>query len=596
MIAFIFFVVAMSARAGLPPTTLKGDAQSTKTTTFNFEVSNSLATKTGTGTKIEVGNSNILVNPSWEHQTATTGWTLTAGSFTSDTTPVEGSRNALITLTAQSLQYVQDSTTYASQFADGVQGLAMVRVKTSITSTPLYVCPRNAGVTAAIAQCAPISADGKWRLYKVPFILGGTSNGISITSNAVSITGDIRIDDAYVGATTIAADVDQSRIAGESYFAGTTSCTWTRNNTAIGAFATVAACPGPTVVYSSMGQWQTTDSDLPRQTINNLPAGVYKAKFQVESTSNTGTGYGVFAIFDGTNTCYAVSSNSSNSAQAPANFECTFVYTTPGNRSFEVYAASTGAATNIANSRTAPASGSKFILEYFGSGSIYSASCGSNCVDTFSAKGTSAGVISDDTQDFINGNCSLATSTYTCTFRSGVFTATPTCTVTTVYTSGVIAIPEISAQSASSLQFVTQTVNDVNKAEAFNIICHKAGADLVATRTIVGSFNEVVTTPGVTKPVIADFRVGATGTVTDDVSDIINGNCTNATPMVCTFNTGKFASGTTPICQTGVDSSTADATCKSTESTTTTSIRCNDGATNNTTTVLKKLSCRGIAP
>lgn len=93
----------------------------------------------------------------------------------------------------------------------------------------------------------------------------------------MNVTGDVYIDDAFVGAVDLKQDVDQSRIAGESYFAGTANCTPTTTATGtLAGFGADTDCPGPTIVQSSMGDWQTTDSNLLRQTINNLQLGNMK--------------------------------------------------------------------------------------------------------------------------------------------------------------------------------------------------------------------------------------------------------------------------------------------------------------------------------
>jgi len=121
-----------------------------------------------------------------------------------------------------------------------------------------------------------------------------------------------------------------------------------------------------------MGQWQTTDSDLPRVTINNLPAGTYKAKFIVREFMSLATNQPVLAINDGTTTCEPISVNESNISAVSQTVECTFVYTNSGNRVFELYGASPSNTITVANIATAPRASTKFILEYFGSGSVYS--------------------------------------------------------------------------------------------------------------------------------------------------------------------------------------------------------------------------------
>lgn len=501
----------MSARAGLPPTTLKGDAQSTRTTTFNFEVPNAQSTKTSTGTRLEVGNTNILVNPSWEHQTATTGWTLPAGSFTADNTPIEGLRNALITMTAQSFEYYQDSTNYATQFADGVQGLAMVRVKTSITSTPLYVCPRNAGVTAAIAQCAPISADGKWRLYKVPFILGGTSNGISITSNAVSITGDIRIDDAYVGATTIAADV------------GAIISDWQDYSMTIGA-VTTPPTKGATSV--DRAQWRRVGGNMEirydlKQTgagaagsgiyIFPIPAGFTIDNARVPSGASESAVVGTAKITS--------ASDANGAATAPG---VVLVSKTFPNRLYLNYIVGAPVeTTGSVGSANYPLSGANNgysftasvpIVGWAGTSTVYSASCGARCEDTFTASVSSAGVVSGENIEWITGNAA-GTAPYVLTFSTSLFTVAPNCTVTPDIQGTDIRIGS-KTTTASTLSVTFLNVSAVASTVGFTVNCQKQGADFVATRIIVGSFNEVVTTPGVTKPEVFSVSYGTTNLTT----------------------------------------------------------------------------------
>lgn len=154
------------------------------------------------------------------------------------------------------------------------------------------------------------------------------------------------------------------KFAGESYFAGVASATCTRTSTTIGTMSCNAAVPGPTVVYSSMGSWQTTDANLFKQTINSLPFGVYKAKFIFGASVSTAAETG-FAITDGTTTCEAVQSES-GSVRGNVNVECVFIYTTTANRSFELYAGSTAGTVTVFSNQTAPRISVKFNLEYWG--------------------------------------------------------------------------------------------------------------------------------------------------------------------------------------------------------------------------------------
>lgn len=599
-------------------------------------------------------DNNILLNPGFESGIGK--WINSAGTFTADYTNfVQGKASGKVVLSSQTLTFTQDSTSYVTALADGVQGLVSVYIKSNFAAK---VCSRSAGVTSS-TNCVDVIANNKWALYKVPVILGSTSNGVSITTTG-AVTGTIYFDESFVGIVDITANVDDSKIAGEAYFAGTTGCNWARTSTTIGAFSTVAACPGPTISYSSMGQWQNTDSDLPRQIINNLPSGVYKATFYIHNNSG---GNAVFAINDGTTTCEAVSGTASTTVNAAVTISCTFVYTSSGNRVFELYTGSSTATSNIPNSILNPRASTKFILEYFGSSSVYTstnadtdwATCnfstlawqglgnvtntlmckrqgsdllmmgaftsgtatssimqiplplwngqnlitktlsysGSNsvgtgylgtpfsntykegtlnagsglsyltiggifdtntqnplsamagnsfignntvlslfaripiegwqnsniiigqfnglerclttleCTDVFSAKISAAGVVSGENIDWLNGNCSVATtSAYTCTFNTSLFTVTPNCQLTPDINSASGFLGQIEASSSSTITARLKTDSGGNIASAFILSCQKQGVDYIGKTAKAVSSDQNVKSVGLIGAVV----------------------------------------------------------------------------------------------
>jgi hypothetical protein len=152
---------------------------------------------------VETGNQNLLANPSFEHSTVTTGWTSsTVTPAASTTTVIHGKKALCFTASSQAFTLSQDSTLYASQFADGVQGLAYIRLKTNHTGA-ITVCSNNAGA-ASTSNCVTAQASNTWGLYKLPFILGATSNGITVS--AASGSGTTCVDDAFVGAVDLKLD------------------------------------------------------------------------------------------------------------------------------------------------------------------------------------------------------------------------------------------------------------------------------------------------------------------------------------------------------------------------------------------------------
>jgi hypothetical protein len=437
-------------------------------------------------------DNNILLNPGFESGIGK--WTNSAGTFTADYTNfVQGKASGKIVLSSQALTFTQDSTSYVTALADGVQGLVSVYIKSEFAAK---VCSRSAGSTVT-TNCVDVVGNNKWSLYKVPSILGATSNGISVNTNGTNVTGTIYIDESFVGITDLSADVDASRIAGESYFTGTSGCIWSRTSTIIGAFSTVAACPGPTIVRQSLGSWQTTDSDLPRVTINNLPAGTYKATFILVGypTASAGT---AFAINDGSSTCEAVGGMQAGNLAATTTVSCIFNYTSMGDRVYELYAASTSSSVNVQNNTTTPKYSTKFILEYFGSSSVYAATANQNNVDVFSAKISLTGVVSDENVDWINSNCIVSSNLFTCNWKSSIFTVAPNCNITAREVGATTPrVGHINGLTTTDITFRGfATVSLTPNANDYIISCQKQGADFTATRLITGQFKEVVKSQG----------------------------------------------------------------------------------------------------
>ena len=575
MIAFTEFALSQ----GDAPPLLQGQLQLSKSVGSFIQSPNVSVTKISSSTAlIETGNKNILTNPSFEHSTAMTGWTNSAGGVIVNNGPssvvIEGKKSIVVALSSQVLNFFQDSSLYSTAF-DSVQGLASVRILTSVQG--LRVCSRQAGVVSP-SLCVNIQANGKWGLYKVPFILGGTSNGISINSNGASVSGNVYIDDAFVGAVDLQATVDSSKLAGESYFAGTSGCTWTRTSSTIGSFSTTAACPGPTVAYSSMGQWQTTDADLPRQTINNLPPGVYKATFTGTTSQSVG-GSPAYSINDGTTTCEAIGAESSTTNSSSVVVSCTFIYNSSGNRTFELYTGSSTNTVSLFNGNATPRASLKFQLEYFGSGSIYSstnadtdwASCGHTAA-SFTGFGTPTAI---ETQCKRQGGDLLVKGKFT----SGVPTAVearlslPLWNGVQLVSAGSSIIP--------SLQLAGKVVRNANNSDNSSALIEpsvsyftygigytggneltKATGSIISANGLLFSFQTRIPIEGWQQSniIIGQFnglesctntlectdvfsaKVNSTGVVSDEnVTSFINGNCSWASNIVtCPFTTGVF--------------------------------------------------------
>jgi hypothetical protein len=157
--------------------------------------------------------------------------------------------------------------------------------------------------------------------------------------------------------------------------------------------------------------------------------------------------------------------------------------------------------------------------------------------DTFSAKVSAAGVVSDENVDFINGNCALSTSTFTCSYNAGIFNTAPNCTVSTPAQSYYI----FNTNNLANVQVTTQSSGGILTAQPFTISCQKSGSDAKQGVQVYKSIPKVSQNENV-----FSAQVSSTGVVNTENVDFINGNCTSAQPSVCTFNSGVFT--TTPSC------------------------------------------------
>lgn len=479
---------------------------------------NDQLTLTATGKYLHnSGNKNILSNGGFEHSTVLTSWTLTSGSSVAETTTkIDGEKSLKVTLSAQALVLYQESTRHASQFADGVQGIASVRVKTAVSG--LKVCARQAGALTTI--CADVSSDGKWGLYKVPYIFGATSNGISINSNSVAVTGDVYVDDAYVGTDAGIADVSvitpwQSYSATTTGFGTTTPASPTLYWRQVGSsIEVVGSWTNGTVAASlasiSLPNGYTLDSSKLTRANTTAQEGNIVGNYAGNGSSSI-RGSIVTATATSTSLVYF------------GNLTATSSILVPQNGSGIGF---TGGV--LAIGFTVP------ISQLSGSTQVFASQCGASCENVLSSKiSAAAGTVTDENVDFINGNCTNA-SPSVCTFNTGIFSVAPNCIVTAVASAGNDWVAKVVSTSSTTVSVQTNTDASFTT-NPFNLICQKQGADYQSSRTIVGSFKEVITAPGITKPKTCYAAYGgAAATLAAPV------NCTTGTCIEVFDSCGAF--------------------------------------------------------
>jgi hypothetical protein len=421
-------------------------------------------------TRIESGNKNLLVNPSFEAGSLFDGWTYT-GDATSDfsVSRIDGATSANITATADTFTLTQSSTLYQSQFADGIQGLASMWVK-SDHSAACEVCSVQAG-TPSTVDCVEVNRDGKWGLYKVPFVLGGTSNGVQLSCDSGS--GDTYVDDAYVGAPDIIQD------------------------------------------SAAVGPWTAFTPTLSELSGFNLIEGFYRVvgdsiEVRVGFTKNASAGVSASSILFNLPTGYTTNTSKLNASTYHVVGEAWYRLGGAGNNLFGsavvrgditggVSVREAGASTSLVGTDITAATIFYVMFtvpvnELNGNVNTYTAQCGANCEDEFEWQGSAAGAVSGEKIDVVNGSGAVSdTSLFTYTFNAGIFTTAPNCSCST----GPGAsqnVQNCQIDSVSSTQVAVRTNRTTIGgstsviALVHNVTCSKTGADYKNSRTIVGSF------------------------------------------------------------------------------------------------------------
>lgn len=489
------------ALASYVPTSAKGQQQASGTAATTIQVPENQATKvSASATLLETGNKNLLVNPSFEHSTFSTGWTSSGCSALAGSGAglvAHGMNSYRIFCTAATPSLQQESTTNASALA-GSQMLAMVRVKTALTD--VKVCAVQDSVVST-TLCVDVQSNDSFAIpYKVPFVAGSTSSGIWIGS-ASSKSGSIYVDDAFVGPVDLKHDnAACADVFCETEFSATISTTSTVSNENLTDFI------NGNCTYSSGDHTCTFGTNI-FSVAPNCTVSINASSGSIAGITSTSA------------TQVVVRTRTTVDAQL----------------SFKLACQKQGADYVSAKART---------------GAYYSATCGAACLDKFSAKFSSGGVASAEDVEWVTGNASVASSVYTITVAG--FTVAPKCTATTA-AGGTNRGVDVNVTSATTVVVRTFAADSGGAIDAaFTLKCEKTGVDFIATRTIVGQFNEVTIAPGVSKPVHRSARLNcdaASSILGQDGTTWVSaiGNINASGECSVTMVAGSFS--TTPHCQ-----------------------------------------------
>lgn len=289
---------------------------------------------------------NIIANPGFESGTG--GWSAGADTITSVTS---GSnllfgKGSITWDSAGAGRILTHTAVTIPKGAYAANGLCSYLIQVP-SGTATHLIRAYDGTNVIASQT--ISSSTTPTVSAINFIMPSTG---TIQCQLVSVAANeplIAVDDAYVGKAYNLKQINQATLIGSAYIIGNGSCVWERTSTSLGAFTTTSACDGPTVITNNgPGTIQTTDTNLPRFTVNSLAPGTYAVRIAFSSyATNNGEEAG-YVINDGTtNSPMLGSSNLGANFPAPIVLEGTFTYTSTANRTFEVYAKATAGTARI---------------------------------------------------------------------------------------------------------------------------------------------------------------------------------------------------------------------------------------------------------
>jgi hypothetical protein len=264
------------------------------------------------------------------------GYTPSGGSFTGATSGsnlIFDAASGVFNSSASSQTLTSSAITIASSLAPGLSGgngFASCFFKTAATD---YKIQAWDGTNVLAERTIPALTSAQEIGVAFPMPSSGT---IAIRIVSQSDAADLAMDNCYLGSIGLAIQ-PQASFVGSAWIAAA-SCTLSRSTGTLGAFTSAAACPGPTVVSNpGPGTIQTTDTDLPKFTVNNLPPGDYQAVISASYTNSVTTDQAALAISDGTNVRGTVQVGSPN--RSGQTVIADFHYTAAGNRTFELFGA-----------------------------------------------------------------------------------------------------------------------------------------------------------------------------------------------------------------------------------------------------------------
>jgi hypothetical protein len=265
--------------------------------------------------------------------------TASGGSLTRNTTtPLENGADCAIDASASGQTYTFATYTIDRALSGGNCEARFV-YKGDASLYKAYVNVNSVKVTTDLQL---VSSTATARTVSMNFPCGTQPLTTAVVIESTSASAAlINVAGVYAGfATNISNIPAGSSTVVVGKIPATASCQWSGSSASRADFAVDTDCPAPTFTVNEAG-CLTTDTDLPQFTCNNILPGKFTVNVSVPFFGNVAAARPMF-VSDGTTFCYVASNDTANSV-AGVFGSCTFVYTSPGARTFKIqYSTNTG--------------------------------------------------------------------------------------------------------------------------------------------------------------------------------------------------------------------------------------------------------------
>lgn len=328
-------IFQQTAFAGLPPTTMQGQTDTSAKVKFQVQAPHNQVTDLG-GVKglIETGNSNILPNPGFE--ASTVGWTASGGATATANSTAKGTGAQGYDWDSNSASQTLVSATIV--IPNGMlsnNGLLSCAIKT-VSGTATHTMTVDDGTNNIVSPVTITSSTNGFVRTSVNFIYP-SSGSIRVKFTSVAANEpEIYIDDCFLGDAVNIGTVAQAKLIGTVKITGCAG-QWGNASTTFANFATQASCS-----YAVTGEALAPTTNVPGIRFASLAPGEYKIEY--EGSFATPQNFDMFLRFsDGTNVTREESNagdySGTNTRYQFPNFSGSIGYTSPqSNVTFQVQA------------------------------------------------------------------------------------------------------------------------------------------------------------------------------------------------------------------------------------------------------------------